>query len=148
MYNLTICESITKLKNIGIEKALKEFADYDEPTRNIILKEKKEIFRELKKIHKDIDDVTLDQSAIVISIRKYINSISPERLRIQKRKKKFSKKNNKEEWLREHWAIIREAKLVYAFSFTELTIHVNVDLNFQVSRSHLYNTWKKIEGDL
>lgn len=148
MCNLTICESITKLKNIGIEKALKEFADYDEPTRNIILKEKKEIFRELKKIHKDIDDVTLDQSAIVISIRKYINSISPERLRIQKRKKKFSKKNNKEEWLREHWAIIREAKLVYAFSFTELTIHVNVDLNFQVSRSHLYNTWKKIEGDL
>ena len=139
---------ITKLKNIGIEKALKEFADYDEPTRNIILKEKKEIFRELKKIHKDIDDVTLDQSAIVISIRKYINSISPERLRIQKRKKKFLKKNNKEEWLREHWAIIREAKLVYAFSFTELTIHVNVDLNFQVSRSHLYNTWKKIEGDL
>ncbi len=148
MCNLTICESITKLKNIGIEKALKEFADYDEPTRNIILKEKKEIFRELKKIHKDIDDVTLDQSAIVISIRKYINSISPERLRIQKRKKKFLKKNNKEEWLREHWAIIREAKLVYAFSFTELTIHVNVDLNFQVSRSHLYNTWKKIEGDL
>ncbi|MCT7644404.1 hypothetical protein [Aliarcobacter butzleri] len=148
MCNLTICESITKLKNIGIEKALKEFADYDESTRNIILKEKKEIFRELKKIHKDIDDVTLDQSAIVISIRKYINSISPERLRIQKRKKKFSKKNNKEEWLREHWAIIREAKLVYAFSFTELTIHVNVDLNFQVSRSHLYNTWKKIEGDL
>lgn len=71
MCNLTICESITKLKNIGIEKALKEFADYDESTRNIILKEKKEIFRELKKIHKDIDDVTLDQSAIVISIRKY-----------------------------------------------------------------------------
>lgn len=78
MENVKNCETITKLDAKGIKKALMEFADFDIDERNEIFKIQRTHFHRLKVIYKDCDNETLSQSALVISIREYIQSISPD----------------------------------------------------------------------
>mgnify|MGYP003425043610 FL=1 len=147
MDNLKNCESLTKLGQKAIKKALHEFADFDEDRRNKIFKMQRVNFHKLKDMHKDYNNETLSQSALIISIREYINSIPIEKLQMEKHKRIFRKKTNKEMLLLEHWAIIREAKLVSNMSFRELSQFLSKRYNLEVNHSYLYQIWGKIEGD-
>src|SRR5574344_2873617 len=84
MDNLKKCETLTKLDAKGIKKALMEFADFDIEIRNEIFKMQRTNFHKLKERHKDCDNETLSQSALVISIREYIKLIPQEKREIQK----------------------------------------------------------------
>ncbi|WP_198304199.1 hypothetical protein [Arcobacter vandammei] len=147
MDNLKNCESLTKLGQKAIKKAFNEFADFDENRRNEIFKRQRVNFHKLKDIYKNYDNETLSQSALIISIREYINSLPPEKLQMEKHKKIFRQKTNKEMLLLEHWAIIREAILMSNMSFRELTQFLGKKYNVEVNHSYLYQIWKKIEGD-
>lgn len=148
MGNLLNCGTFAQLGSKAIKKALHDFADFDEDTRNEILKKKKNKFHQLKDKYKDVDNQVLEQSALVISIKEYINSIPVEKLQMQKHKKMFRKKDNKEKLLLQRWAIVREAILVSHLSFRELAEFLNKKYDLKINHSYLFQIWKKIEGDL
>ncbi|MCG3681331.1 hypothetical protein [Aliarcobacter butzleri] len=147
MCNLTICETLTKLDAKGIKKALMEFADFNMETRNEIFKIQRTLFHKLKEIHKDCNNETLSQSSLVISIREYIQSISPEKREMQKFMKKFTKQGKKERMLLERWPRIRKAILEDNVSFRKLEIFLNEKYHIQVNHSYINKIWNKIEGD-
>ena len=147
MENLKTCETLTKLDERGIKKALMEFADFDIDARNEIFKMQRANFHKLKERHKDCDNETLSQSALVISIREYIQSISPEKREMQKFMKKFTKQGKKERML-ERWPRIRKAILEDKLSFRELEIFLNEKYDLDVKYSYINKIWNKIEGEL
>ena len=148
MENIKNCETITKLDARGIKKALMEFADFDIDARNEIFKMQRANFHKLKERHKDCDNETLSQSALVISIREYIKSIPQEKREMQKFMKKFTKQGKKERMLLERWPRIRKAILEDNVSFRKLEIFLNEKYHIQVNHSYVYKIWKKVEGDL
>lgn len=107
------------------KKALHEFADFDIESRNEIFKIQRTHFHRLKEIHKDCDNEILSQYALVIAIKEYIKSISPEKREIQKFMKKFTKQGKKERILLERWSRIRKAILEENVSFRQLAIFLN-----------------------
>ena len=147
MENLKICEKITKLDERGVKKALMEFADFDIDARNEIFKMQRANFHKLKERHKDCDNETLSQSALVISIREYIKLIPQEKREMQKFMKKFTKQGKKERML-ERWPRIRKAILEDKLSFRELEIFLNEKYDLDVKYSYINKIWNKIEGDL
>ncbi len=147
MENLKTCETLTKLDERGIKKALMEFADFDIDARNEIFKMQRANFHKLKERHKDCDNETLSQSALVISIREYIQSISPEKREMQKFMKKFTKQGKKERML-ERWPRIRKAILEDKLSFRELEIFLNEKYDLDVTHSYIHKIWKKVEVEL
>ncbi|WWW12544.1 hypothetical protein V7P26_04015 [Arcobacter cryaerophilus gv. pseudocryaerophilus] len=148
MENVKNCETITKLDAKGIKKALMEFADFDIDERNEIFKIQRTHFHRLKVIYKDCDNETLSQSALVISIREYIQSISPEKREMQKFMKKFTKQGKKERMMLERWPRIRKAILEDKLSFRKLEIFLNEKYDMDVTQSYINKIWNKIEGDL
>ena len=148
MDNLKICETITKLDVRGIKKAFKEFADFDIDARNEIFKIQRTHFHRLKVIHKDCDNETLSQSALVTAVKEYIKSMTPEKREIQKFRNKFRKQGQKERMLLERWSRIRKAILEDNISFREIAIFLNEKYHIQVNHSYVYKIWKKVEGDL
>ena len=148
MENVKNCETITKLDAKGIKKALMEFADFDIDERNEIFKIQRTHFHRLKVIYKDCDNETLSQSALVISIREYIQSISPEKREMQKFMKKFTKQGKKERMMLERWPRIRKAILEDKLSFRKLEIFLNEKYDMGVTQSYINKIWNKIEGDL
>ena len=148
MENLKTCETLTKLDARGIKKALMEFADFDIEIRNEIFKMQRTNFHKLKERHKDCDNETLSQSALVISIREYIKSIPQEKREMQKFMKKFTKQAKKERMLLERWPRIRKAILEENVSFRELAIFLNEKYHIQVNHSYINKIWKKVEGTL
>ena len=148
MDNVKICETITKLDAKGIKKALMEFADFDIDERNEIFKMQRANFHKLKERHKDCDNETLSQSALVISIREYIKSIPQEKREIQKFMKKFTKQGKKERMMLERWPRIRKAILEDKLSFRKLEIFLNEKYDMGVTQSYINKIWNKIEGDL
>ncbi len=148
MDNLKICETLTKLDAKGIKKALHEFADFDIEIRNEIFKIQRTNFHKLKERYKDCDNETLSQSSLVISIREYIQSISPEKREIQKFMNKFTKQGKKEQMLLERWPRIRKAILEENVSFRKLEIFLNQKYDLDVKYSYINKIWNKIEGDL
>ena len=148
MDNLKKCETLTKLDARGIKKALMEFADFDIEIRNEIFKMQRMHFHRLKEIYKDCDNETLTQSALVISIREYIQSIPQEKREMQKFMKKFTKQAKKERMLLERWPRIRKAILEDKVSFRGLAIFLNEKYHIQVNHSYINKIWNKIEGDL
>ena len=148
MENVKNCETITKLDAKGIKKALMEFADFDIDERNEIFKIQRTHFHRLKVIYKDCDNETLSQSALVISIREYIQSISPEKREMQKFMKKFTKQGKKERMMLERWPRIRKAILEDKLSFRKLEIFLNEKYDMDVTQSYICKIWNKIEGDL
>ena len=148
MDNVKICETITKLDARGIKKALMEFADFDIEIRNEIFKIQRTNFHKLKEKHKDCDNETLTQSSLVISIREYIQSISPEKREMQKFMKKFTKQGKKERMMLERWPRIRKAILEDKLSFRKLEIFLNEKYDMDVTQSYICKIWNKIEGDL
>ncbi|TLS95641.1 hypothetical protein [Aliarcobacter cibarius] len=147
MENVKTCEALTRLDVKGIKKALMEFADFDIEIRNEIFKMQRTNFHKLKERHKDCDNETLSQSALVISIREYIKSIPQEKREIQKFMKKFTKQAKKERMLLERWPRIRKAILEENVSFRELAIFLNEKYHIQVNHSYINKIWNKIEGD-
>ena len=147
MDNVKICETITKLDAKGIKKALNEFADFDIEIRNEIFKMQRANFHKLKERHKDCDNETLSQSALVISIREYIKLIPQEKREMQKFMKKFTKQGKKERML-ERWPRIRKAILEDKLSFRKLEIFLNEKYDMDVTQSYINKIWNKIEGDL
>ncbi|MGJ0336275.1 hypothetical protein [Aliarcobacter cryaerophilus] len=148
MENLKTCETITKLDAKGIKKALMEFADFDIEIRNEIFKMQRANFHKLKERHKDCDNETLSQSALVISIREYIKLIPQEKREIQKFMKKFTKQGKKERMLLERWSRIRKAILEENVSFRQLAIFINDKYHIQVNHSYIHKIWKKVEVEL
>ena len=148
MENLKICEKITKLDARGIKKALMEFADFDIDARNEIFKMQRANFHKLKERHKDCDNETLSQSALVISIREYIKLIPQEKREIQKFMKKFTKQGKKERMMLERWPRIRKAILEDKLSFRKLEIFLNEKYDMGVTQSYINKIWNKIEGGL
>ncbi len=148
MDNLKKCETLTKLDASGIKKALMEFADFDIEIRNEIFKMQRMHFHRLKEIYNDCDNETLTQSALVISIREYIQSIPQEKREIQKFMKKFTKQGKKERMLLERWSRIRKAILEENVSFREISIFLNEKYHIQVNHSYVHKIWKKIEGEI
>lgn len=147
MENVKNCETITKLDARGIKKALMEFADFDIDARNEIFKMQRANFHKLKERHKDCDNETLSQSALVISIREYIKLIPQEKREMQKFMKKFTKQGKKERML-ERWPRIRKAILEDKLSFRKLEIFLNEKYDMDVTQSYINKIWNKIEGDL
>ena len=148
MDNVKICETITKLDAKGIKKALNEFADFDIEIRNEIFKMQRANFHKLKERHKDCDNETLSQSALVISIREYIKLIPQEKREMQKFMKKFTKQGKKERMLLERWPRIRKAILEDNISFRKLAIFLNEKYHLNINHSYINKIWNKIEGDL
>ena len=148
MDNVKICETITKLDAKGIKKALNEFADFDIEIRNEIFKMQRANFHKLKERHKDCDNETLSQSALVTAVKEYIKSMTPEKREIQKFRNKFRKQGQKERMLLERWSRIRKAILEDNISFREIAIFLNEKYHIQVNHSYVYKIWKKVEGDL
>lgn len=148
MENLKTCETLTKLDARGIKKALMEFADFDIEIRNEIFKIQRTNFHKLKEKHKDCDNETLTQSSLVISIREYIKAIPLTEWQMEKHKKTFRKKRNKEMILLERWAIIKEAILVRKMSFRELTEYLYDKYDLKINHSYVNKIWNKIEGEL
>ncbi|MCT7466569.1 hypothetical protein N5T78_08265 [Aliarcobacter cryaerophilus] len=148
MDNLKKCETLTKLDAKGIKKALMEFADFDIDERNEIFKIQRKHFHRLKELHKDFSNETLTQSSLVISIREYIQSISPEKREMQKFMKKFTKQGKKERMMLERWPRIRKAILEDKLSFRKLEIFLNEKYDMDVTQSYINKIWNKIEGDL
>lgn len=148
MENLSNCGTFVKLSPKAIRKALHDFADFDEKTRNLILKNKKNKFHQLKNKYKDVDNQILEQSALIISIREYTNSIPIEKLQMQKYKKVFRKKENKEAILLQRWAIVKKAIIVEKMSFREIAEFLNMKYALKINHSYLFQIWKKVEGDL
>ena len=148
MENVKNCETLTKLNVKGIKKAFKDFASFDIDARNEMFKMQRTNFHKLKERHKDCDNETLSQSALVISIREYIKSIPQEKREIQKFMKKFTKQAKKERMLLERWPRIRKAILEDNISFREIAIFLNEKYHIQVNHSYVYKIWKKVEGDL
>ena len=147
MENVKTCEALTRLDVKGIKKALMEFADFDIEIRNEIFKMQRTNFHKLKERHKDCDNETLSQSALVISIREYIKSILQEKREMQKFMKKFTKQGKKERMLLERWSRIRKAILEENVSFRQLAIFLNDKYHIQVNHSYIHKIWNKIEGD-
>ena len=141
MENLKKCETITKLDARGIKKALMEFADFDIEIRNEIFKMQRMHFHRLKERHKDCDNETLSQYALVIAVKEYIKSISPEKREMQKFMKKFTKQGKKEKMLLERWSRIRKAILEENVSFRQLAIFLNDKYHIQVNHSYIHNIW-------
>ena len=148
MDNLKNCETLTKLDAKGIKKAFKDFANFDIDARNEIFKMQRANFHKLKERHKDCDNETLSQSALVISIREYIKLIPQEKREIQKFMKKFTKQGKKEQMLLERWPRIRKAILEENVSFRKLEIFLNQKYDLDVKYSYINKIWNKIEGDL
>ncbi len=148
MENLKNCETLTKLGEKCIKKALHEFADFDIEIRNEIFKIQRTHFHRLKERHKDCDNETLSQSSLIISIREYIQSIPQEKREMQKFMKKFTKQAKKERMLLERWPRIRKAILEEKVSFRGLAIFLNEKYHIQVNHSYINKIWNKIEGDL
>ena len=148
MDNLKKCETLTKLDARGIKKALMEFADFDIEIRNEIFKMQRMHFHRLKEIYKDCDNETLTQSALVISIREYIQSIPQEKREMQKFMKRFTKQAKKERMLLERWPRIRKAILEDNISFRKLAIFLNEKYHLNINHSYINKIWNKIEGDL
>ena len=148
MDNLKNCETLTKLDAKGIKKAFKDFANFDIDARNEIFKMQRTNFHKLKERHKDCDNETLSQSALVISIREYIKSILQEKREMQKFMKKFTKQAKKERMLLERWPRIRKAILEDNISFRKLAIFLNEKYDLDVKYSYINKIWNKIEGDL
>lgn len=148
MENLSNCGTFVKLSSKAIRKVLHDFADFDEKTRNLILKNKKNKFHQLKNKYKDVDNQILEQSVLIISIREYIQSIPQEKREMQKFMKKFTKQGKKEKMLLERWSRIRKAILEENVSFRQLAIFLNDKYHIQVNHSYVYKIWKKVEGDL
>ena len=145
--NVKICETLTKLDAKGIKKALNEFADFDIEIRNEIFKMQRANFHKLKERHKDCDNETLSQSALVISIREYIKLIPQEKREMQKFMKKFTKQGKKERML-ERWSYIRKSKLEKKLSFRIIAKNLYEKFGFKVEQSYICKIWNKIEGDL
>ena len=148
MENVKNCETITKLDAKGIKKALMEFADFDIEIRNEIFKMQRANFHKLKERHKDCDNETLSQSALVISIREYIKLIPQEKREIQKFMKKFTKQGKKERMMLERWPRIRKAILEDKLSFRIIAKNLYEKFGFKVEQSYICKIWNKIEGDL
>ena len=136
MDNLKNCETLTKLDAKGIKKAFKDFANFDIDARNEIFKMQRANFHKLKERHKDCDNETLSQSALVISIREYIKLIPQEKREMQKFMKKFTKQGKKERML-ERWPRIRKAILEDKLSFRELEIFLNEKYDLDVKYSYI-----------
>lgn len=148
MENLSNCGTFVKLSSKAIRKVLHDFADFDEKTRNLILKNKKNKFHQLKNKYKDVDNQILEQSVLIISIREYIQSIPQEKREMQKFMKKFTKQGKKERMLIERWPIIRKAILEDKVSFRKLTQFLYEKYSIRINHSYLHKIWKKVEGDL
>ena len=148
MENLSNCGTFVKLSSKAIRKVLHDFADFDEKTRNLILKNKKNKFHQLKNKYKDVDNQILEQSVLIISIREYIQSIPQEKREMQKFMKKFTKQGKKERMLLERWPRIRKAILEDNISFRKLAIFLNEKYHLNINHSNINKIWNKIEGDL
>ncbi len=148
MENLKNCETLTKLGEKCIKKALHEFADFDIDKRNEIFKIQKNHFHIRKGLDKDYSNETLSQCTLVIAIREYIQSIPQEKREMQKFMKKFTKQGKKERMLIERWPIIRKAILEDKVSFRKLTQFLYEKYSIRINHSYLHKIWKKVEGDL
>ncbi|MGA1932601.1 hypothetical protein ACH5BF_07740 [Arcobacter sp. YIC-464] len=139
-------DSIKKFNQEAQNKKLRFFAKVDITTKLKILEQQKKIFHQLKNVHKDVDNVSLTYSSLILAIDNFESKLDSVNLNaIKLRSKKQRSKIKKEKFL-SYFSIVKTLRNNEKMSFRDISVYLKKYHKFEVSYSFIYQIWNEIEN--
>lgn len=144
--DVKMIENITKQTNEAQNQHLRLFAKVELPLKLQILQLQKPIFHKLKGAHRDIDNVILTLSSLILAIDSVTKELNIVNFNAMKIRGKNQKTKIKREKLLGYWAIVKALKLEQNMSFRNISSYFKKYHKFEVSYSTIRELWIELEN--